>query len=144
MYNLSFFHAQLDLQTQFFFTPFSSNQYEPILCYVKFNKSIFSSAYLDIFFSLDNFIKTNNINYPCIDISVIKEGLGDETLLNYVFQRGLGLRNNHFLPKINLNAIFMLPTPRWIHTVNISLAWWEGQVSGGILLILRYYGYKIS
>ena len=83
-------------------------------------------ADLDIFFSLDNFIKTNNINYPCIDISVIKEGLGDETLLNYVFHRGLGLRNNHFLPKINLNAIFMLPTPLCKHSVNISLAWWQG------------------
>ena len=45
-------------------------------------------ADLDIFFSFDNFIKTNNINYPCIDISVIKEGIGDEILLNYVFQRG--------------------------------------------------------
>ena len=37
------------------------------------------------------YLKANNINYSCIDISVIKEGLGDETLLNYVFQRGLGL-----------------------------------------------------
>ena len=61
--------------------------------------------------SFCKYVKANNINYPCMDISVIKEGLRDETLLNYVFHRGLGLRNNHLLPKINLNAIFMLPPP---------------------------------
>ena len=46
-----------------------------------------------------------------MDILVTKEGLGDETLLNYVFHRVLGLRNNHLLPKNNLNAVFILPTP---------------------------------
>ena len=63
------------------------------------------------------YLKANNINYPCIDISVIKDGFGEETLLNYVFHRGLGLKNNHLLPKINLNAVFMLPTPP-LHTYN--------------------------
>ena len=72
------------------------------------------------------YLKANNINYPCIDISVIKEGFGEETLLNYVFHRGLGLKNNHLLSKINLNAIYMLPTNSCRHTVNISLAWWQG------------------